>query len=79
MAGGSITAGSAYSLTGINYAGNGNVLIANDSENGNWSYSSYDGVNRLKTPTNTTTGQTFSYSFDAWGNMTCSGGAQSWA
>jgi len=54
------------------YAGNGNVLSANDSENGNWSYSLYDGVNRLNTATNSTTGQTFSYNFDAWGNMTCS-------
>ena len=47
------------------------MLTANDSENGNWSYSLYDGVNRLKTATNNTTNQTFSYNFDAWGNMTC--------
>ena len=55
----------------VGYAGNGNVLTANDSENGNWSYSLYDGVNRLKTATNNTTNQTFSYNFDTWGNMTC--------
>ena len=71
-----------YSLTGNNpnnpgmvyYAGNGNVLGANDSVNGNWTYS-YDGVNRLLTAT--IGGQNFNYyytadgSSGAYGNMTC--------
>jgi len=56
-----------YSL-GLGYAGNGNVLSANDSQNSSWTYT-YDGVNRLQTAV--TTGQSFTYTPDAWGNMTC--------
>ena len=55
----------------ISYAGNGNVLNANDYENGNWTYT-YDGVNRLQTAAGN--GQSFSYNVNPnpWGNMTCS-------
>ena len=63
-----------YSRPPVGYAGNGNVLTANDSENGNWTYG-YDSVNRLQTATATASGQTvqnFTYTPDAWGNMTCS-------
>ena len=66
---GSIAAGSAYSLTNMNYAGNGNVGGATDSVNGNWGYF-YDGVNRLQTAT--VSGHTLSYNPDEWGNMWCS-------
>jgi RHS repeat-associated protein len=73
------SSGTTYSLTGSNagmmyYAGNGNVLNANDSENGNWTYG-YDSVNRLQTAT--IGGQNFNYYYTAdgsngqYGNMTC--------
>jgi len=69
---GSIAVGSVYSLTipppPVGYAGNGNVLIANDSENGNWTYN-YDTLNRLQTAV--IGGQTFTYTPDAYGNMSC--------
>jgi RHS repeat-associated protein len=48
--------------------GNGNVRIANDSANGNWTYG-YDHVNRLSTTA--MTGQSFTYSYDRYGNMSC--------
>ena len=44
----SLPVGLAYALSNLTYAGNGNVLTANDSVNGNWTYT-YDGVNRLQT------------------------------
>jgi RHS repeat-associated protein len=47
------------------YAGNGSILYANDSTNGNWSYT-YDDVNRLKTSMQS--GQGFSYVYDRYGN-----------
>ena len=52
---------------GLTYAGNGNVLTANDSVNGNWTYG-YDGLNRLSTAGKT--GQAFSYVYDRYGNRT---------
>jgi YD repeat-containing protein len=61
--------GSIYSLTSLNYSGNGNVTAATDSVNGNWSYT-YDAFNRLATaqtpPSNPTLG--YSYSYDRFGN-----------
>ena len=57
-----------YSL-GLTYAGNGNVLTANDNNvNGNWTYT-YDNLNRLHTAA--VTGQSFTYNPDRYGNMTC--------
>jgi RHS repeat-associated protein len=64
---GSISVGSIYSLT-MGYAGNGNVTSAVDSVNGTWGYG-YDPLNRLHTAT--VTAQSFTYSPDPWGNMTC--------
>ena len=58
-------AGSVYCL-GAGYAGNGNVLAANDLVSGNWTYG-YDGLNRLQTAL--TTGQNFTYNPDPWSNM----------
>jgi RHS repeat-associated protein len=58
---------SVYSL-GLTYYGNGNVWTANDSQNGNWTYN-YDTLNRLWTAAGA--GQSFTYSPDRWGNMTC--------
>jgi YD repeat-containing protein len=55
-----------YSLN-LGYTGNGNVLSANDSVNGNWAYT-YDDMNRLLT-SNKNSGQlTFSYDYDRYGN-----------
>ncbi len=63
--------GSTHTL-GLTYAGNGNVLTANDSVNNRqstaWTYT-YDGVNRLGTAV--TGGQSFTYTYDRYGNMTC--------
>jgi len=44
----SYSAGSAYSFSGLNWAGNGDLLGANDGVNGNWTYT-YDAFNRLST------------------------------
>src|SRR6185437_14245995 len=43
----SLAAGSVYTLSMTSYAPNGDVLGANDSANGNWTYA-YDDFNRLK-------------------------------
>ncbi len=63
---------SVYSFSIINpansqtgYSGNGNVLYANDSVNGNWAYT-YDPMNRLITSGKS--GQAFSYVYDRFGN-----------
>jgi len=63
----SLGVGSVYSL-GLTYAGNGNVLTSNDSENGNWTYQ-YDNVNRLQWAK--LNGQYFNYYPDQYGNMYC--------
>ena len=47
------------------YAGNGSILYANDSANGNWAYT-YDDFNRLKTAAQS--GLSFSYVYDRYGN-----------
>jgi YD repeat-containing protein len=63
-----ITDGSVYALTiptSGGYAGNGNVLTANDSVNGNWTYS-YDAFNRLVSASKT--GQSYTYGYDRFGN-----------
>ncbi|HXC44525.1 MAG TPA: RHS repeat-associated core domain-containing protein, partial [Candidatus Dormibacteraeota bacterium] len=68
--------GAAYTLD-MGYAGNGNVLSAQDSVNGNWTYS-YDAMNRLATsacagnstakcPDNAAT-QGYKYLYDRFGN-----------
>ena len=74
---GSLTVGSVYSL-GLTYAGNGNVLTADDNVNNiqstPWNYE-YDNVNRLQRAY--TSGQNLIYSYTAdgssgqYGNMTC--------
>jgi len=61
--------GSAYTLTvpsANGYAGNGNILAANDSVNGNWSYT-YDDFNRLSTAAKNGVG-TYSWAYDRFGN-----------
>ena len=50
---------------GLSYAPNGNISSANDSQNGNWSYT-YDPFNRLKTASQT--GQGFQWDYDRYGN-----------
>jgi RHS repeat-associated protein len=68
--------GAAYTLD-MGYAGNGNVLSAEDSVNGNWTYT-YDAMNRLATgacagnatahcPDGTAT-QGYKYLYDRFGN-----------
>jgi len=64
---GSIADGSVYSLS-LTYYGNGSVNTANDSDNGNWTYH-YDSLDRISTAS--MTGQSFTYSPDQYGNMTC--------
>jgi YD repeat-containing protein len=61
----SYSAGTAYSFSGLNWAGNGALLGANDAVNGNWTYT-YDAFNRLSTAGKT--GQAFSYGYDQVGN-----------
>jgi len=63
----SIADGSVYSL-GLTYYGNGSVSTANDNVNGNWTYN-YDALDRISTAS--MTGQSFTYSPDKYGNMTC--------
>jgi RHS repeat-associated protein len=63
----SITDGSLYTLTipTNGYAPNGNILLANDSVNGNWTYG-YDALNRLASAN--ATGQAYTYAYDRFGN-----------
>ena len=63
--GGRYSAGSKYSYSGLSWAGNSVLQSANDSVNGNWSYS-YDDFNRVSTSSQT--GQGFSYNYDRFGN-----------
>jgi RHS repeat-associated protein len=70
--GGSLTGGSgaspgtAYSFS-VAYAPNSNVLSANDSANGNWTYG-YDDFNRLVASNKNAGQQTYSYVYDRFGN-----------
>jgi RHS repeat-associated protein len=61
----SYSAGQKYTVSGLTYAGNNNVLKALDSENGAWSYT-YDDFRRLATASSSSQG--FSYSYDRYGN-----------
>jgi RHS repeat-associated protein len=74
----SITDGSIYSLaipsntpnqcpqgSANGYAPNGDILLANDSVNGNWTYG-YDAFNRLVSASKP--GQSFAYGYDRFGN-----------
>jgi RHS repeat-associated protein len=56
------------------YAPNGDILLANDSVNGNWSYS-YDAFNRLSSAT--ATGQPYTYDYDRFGNRWHQNGSHS--
>lgn len=72
------TSGGTYNLS-LTYAGDGDILTANDSVNGNWNYG-YDDFNRLCasnkggqqsltcTSTNNTGQQAFEYVYDRFGN-----------
>jgi RHS repeat-associated protein len=55
-----------YSLS-MGYAPNGNVLSANDSANGNWTYS-YDDFNRVTGASKNNGAQTYNYVYDRYGN-----------
>jgi RHS repeat-associated protein len=63
----SITDGSLYTLTipTNGYAPDGDILLANDSVNGNWTYG-YDALNRLASAN--ATGQAYTYAYDRFGN-----------
>jgi RHS repeat-associated protein len=54
-----------YSFSVGTFAPNGDILAANDSVNGNWTYT-YDPLNRLLSAT--TTGQAYTYDYDRFGN-----------
>jgi RHS repeat-associated protein len=58
--------GSAYSLA-LGYAPNGDVLTANDSANGNWTYT-YDDFNRMVASSETSPQTAYSYGYDRFGN-----------
>jgi RHS repeat-associated protein len=60
------SAGTIYSLA-LGYASNSNVLTANDSVNGNWTYG-YDDFNRLTSSNKNNGQQTYSYQYDRFGN-----------
>jgi RHS repeat-associated protein len=60
------TSGSAYSLS-MSYAPNGDVLTANDSANGNWTYT-YDDFNRLVASSQNSGQNAYSYGYDRFGN-----------
>ncbi len=60
----SLTDGSIYNFS-LGYAPDSNLLAANDSVNGNWSYTS-DAVGRIATASKS--GQAFSYNYDPAGN-----------
>jgi RHS repeat-associated protein len=57
---------SPYSFS-LSYAPNSDVLTANDSVNGNWTYT-YDDFNRLATANNSSPLQGLSYLYDSYGN-----------
>ncbi len=74
----SIAVGAVYNVTipsTNGYAPNGDILAANDSVNGNWTYT-YDDFNRLKTSTQTGV-QAYSYDYDRFGNRWHQNGPQS--
>ena len=54
-----------YSFSVPTFAPDGDILAANDSANGNWSYS-YDSFNRLLSAN--ATGQAYTYDYDRFGN-----------
>ena len=60
----SYAVGSVYSLT-LTYEPDGDIGAANDSVNGNWTYT-YDSLNRLAT--SASTAQSYAYSYDRFGN-----------
>jgi len=60
----SLTDGSLYSFT-LGYQPDSDVHTANDSLNGNWTYT-YNGFNRLSQASQT--GQAFNYKYDRFGN-----------
>jgi YD repeat-containing protein len=73
----SIAVGAVYNVTipsSNGYAPNGDILAANDSVNGNWTYT-YDNFNRLLTAV--ATGQSYSYDYDRFGNRWHQNGPQS--
>jgi RHS repeat-associated protein len=55
----------AYSFSVPAFAPDGNILTANDSANGNWSYN-YDPLSRLLSAN--ATGQAYTYDYDRFGN-----------
>jgi RHS repeat-associated protein len=65
----SITDGARYSVSiptaPSGYAPNGDILTANDSVNGNWTYA-YDAFNRIASAN--ATGQAYTYVYDRYGN-----------
>jgi RHS repeat-associated protein len=60
------TAGTVYTVS-VGYTPNGDVLSANDSVNGNWTYG-YDDFNRLISSNKNSGQQTYSYVHDRFGN-----------
>ena len=63
----SLSAGTVYSFNMTSYAPNGDVLAANDSVNGNWTYS-YDPFNRVVGSNQNSGHAVYSYVYDRFGN-----------
>lgn len=62
-----ITDGARYTVTIGSYAPNGDILAANDSVNGNWTYG-YDAFNRLVSANQNSGQAVYSYIYDRFGN-----------
>ena len=62
----SLSDGSIYSFV-LGYAPDGDILSANDSVNGNWTYA-YDDFDRLSSANKNSGQQTFTYAYDRYGN-----------
>jgi RHS repeat-associated protein len=65
--GGTLVGGAGGYDFAITYAPNGNVLAANDSANGNWTYT-YDDFNRILTATKISPSAPYTYDYDRYGN-----------
>jgi RHS repeat-associated protein len=65
--GGTLVGGAGGYDFALTYAPNGNVLAANDSVNGNWTYT-YDDFNRVLTATKISPSNLYTYDYDRYGN-----------
>jgi RHS repeat-associated protein len=67
LTGGTTPTTTLYNVNISSYAPNGDILAANDSVNGNWTYS-YDPFNRLLGANKNSGAEVYSYDYDRFGN-----------